>query len=155
MTTTTINAPASHVPTIAASGIAVSAVLTALGTFWDSPFGTEVPNRTPHDTSMGAMLSDYGSVLAMIAAAAAVVFGLVVRGAGRQRPGRRSAVLGVLGLLSTAAFWSGLPVVLVAGSLAAALIERDVAGRFRAGGRTALVLAPLTVGLAVWLAITG
>ncbi len=65
-----------------------------------------------------------------------------------DRPARAGLVVGLLGLLSLAAFWSGLPYV-----LGPAAIVLGLAGRARAGSRTpatiAVVLGSLTTLAAI------
>ena len=97
----------------------------------------------------------YFIVLGFIAVAAAIVFGLVVRTASAGHPGRRAAILGVVGFLSIAVFWAGLPTVFAAGAVACALAEKDKLGSYGPGSKTALALAPVITALAVWLAIAG
>lgn len=147
MSVTTAPAPtASRVPLLATLGYAASAVAMAVGTFWD---------LTDNEDDKGNQFGPYLVCLGLAAVALAVVFGFVVRGAEHGRPGRRSAILGVVGVLSIVVFWAGLPLVLAAGAIATALADRDVTGRFGAGSRAGLGLAAVTIALAVLLAITG
>lgn len=81
-------------------GSAMAAALAAWGTFGDEL----------HQTS------DYLIVFAIIGVAAAVVFGWIVpRGLRKESAGATALSLSVLGLLTIAVFWSGLPPVLAAG----------------------------------------
>jgi chromate transport protein ChrA len=146
MTATTNNLSStgpSRTPLIAALGVTASAALTAVGTFWD------VNNKGNSDTS-GWLIT-----LGIIAVAATLVFGLVVRTAESGNPGRRSVVLAVVGLPSVIAFWSGLPMVLVSAAVACALIEHDKTGRYGTGSKVAFALSALITVAAVSLAITG
>jgi hypothetical protein len=145
-TTNDLTTAPSRTPLLAALGIAASAVLTAVGTFWD------ITGNEPSDNHSA---SDYWPVLAIIAVTAAIVFGLVVRGAERGNPGRRSAVLGVVGVLSVAVFWAGLPMVLAAGSFACALADKDRRGSFGGGSKAGLALSALVTAGAVSAAIAG
>jgi cytochrome bd-type quinol oxidase subunit 2 len=149
MTTTTatteLTAP-SRTPLIAAIGYAVTAVLTAMGTFWDL---TNNESDSHHDAS------EYFIVLGIAAVGAALVFGLVVRTAATGNPGRRALILSVVGFLSVAVFWAGLPAVIAAGALACALTQKDKDGSFSVASKTALALSAITVALAVMLAIVG
>lgn len=135
----------SRTPLLATLGVGASAVLTAIGTFW-SPL-----NDADVDHSVG----EYLVVVGMAALCAAVVFGLVVRTAARGNAGRRAAILGIVGLLSLAAFWAGFPAVIAAGALGCALTQRDRAGSFSAGSKAGMALAAATAGLAVLLAVAG
>jgi hypothetical protein len=143
--TTTQTAP-SRTPLIAALGFATSAVLSAIGTFWDV---------TNNDNSNNHSASDYLFPLGVAAVLTAIVFGLVVRTAANGRPGLRSAILGALGVATLIVFWAGAPSVLAAGAIATALVERDETGSFGTGGKAGLALACVAVAGAVVLAITG
>lgn len=136
----------SRTPVLAALALALSAVLTAVGTFWDLTGNEETKN-----TEVGAYLA----VLGVAAVGCALVFGLVVRGADRGQPGRRSAILGVVGVVTLAVFWTGLPAILAFGAIATALTERDVVGRFGRGAKIGLGLALVTLAGAVAAAIAG
>jgi hypothetical protein len=145
-TTRTDTQAPSRTPLIATLGFATSAVLTAIGTFWDI---------SGNDSGNNDTFGEYVPVLGIAAVATALVFGLVVRGAERGNPGRRSVILGVLGVVTIMVFWSGLPSVLAAGAVATALVHRDVTGRFGKASATGLALAGLALAGAVVLAITG
>lgn len=142
---TTTEAP-SRSPLLAALGYGASAVLTAVGTFWDL---TDNESGTEHSAG------EYLVVLGMAAVMLAIVFGLVVRTADRGNPGRRSAVLGVVGFLSNAVFWAGFPAVIAAGSVACALIQKDRDDRYSTSSQAGLAVSALAVAAAVWLAIAG
>ena len=146
--TTAINvteAP-SRTPLLAALGVAASALLTAVGTFWDV---------TGNESGDNNSFSEYWPVLIIIAVTAAVVFGLVVRGAEAGNPGRRSLVLGIVSVLSNVVFWAGLPMVLVAGAVACALAEKETKGAFGTGSKVAFGLSLLATAAAVSAAIAG
>ena len=136
----------SRTPLFAALGVGISAVLTAMGTFWDLTDNEEGSN---HDAG------EYFIVLGIIAVAAAIVFGLVVRTAGAGNPGRRAAILAVVSVLSIAVFWAGLPMVLVSGVVACALIEKDKLGSLGVGSKVGLALSVAVTAMAVTLAIVG
>lgn len=140
-----VTAP-SRTPLLAALGLAASALLAAVGTFWDITDNDEVDDNT---------FADYWPVLVIAAVAAAIVYGLVVRTAAAGNAGRRSAILGVVGFLSNVVFWSGLPMVLASAALACALLDKDKAGSFGTGSKVGLAFAALTTAGAVALAITG
>jgi hypothetical protein len=132
-------------PLFAVIGTSAAAVLTAVGTFTD---------LTDNETG-GNDISEYLPVLGIIAVGVVLVFGLIVRTAHGAGAGTRSLALGIVGLLSSAVFWSGLPAVLAAGSVACALTAREETGRMPRKGIAALVLSAVTVGFAVWAAIAG
>jgi predicted membrane protein len=147
MTTTTndLTTAPSRTPLLAALGIAAASVLTAVGTFWD----------VNNNDAENSQASDWFICLGIIAVAAAVVYGLVVRGADAGNPGRRSVILGVVAFLSNAVFWAGLPMVLASAAVACAFIDRDKRGSFGGTSKAGLVLALLTAIPAVNLAIFG
>ena len=87
---------------VAIGAIVMATALAALGTFGDSA----------EQNQARAFLV----VCAVIAVAAAVVFGWIVpRGLQREATGAAALTLSILGLVSIAAFWSGLPPILAAG----------------------------------------
>lgn len=133
---------------LAVVGAVLSALLTAIGTFWDIT-GNDESTGSSHD------VRDYLVTLAAITVATIIVYALVVRRAAVGRPGRRSVILGVVAILSLAAFWAGLPIVLAGAAAAAAFAERDKLGGFGGGSKTGLTLAGLTTIAAVALAISG
>jgi hypothetical protein len=144
-TTTDLTTAPSRTPLMAALGIAASGALTAVGTFWD----LNNPDSGP------THVSDWLITLGIIAVAAAVVYGLVVRTAAAGNPGRRAAVLGVIAFLSLAVFWAGLPVVIASGAAACAFVEQDRKGSLGTGSKVALALAAITTAGAVTLAVFG
>ncbi|HXG77470.1 MAG TPA: hypothetical protein VNJ53_12970 [Gaiellaceae bacterium] len=94
--------PTRLAPAGAALSIALAAGLAAWGTFGEE----------------SADAWEYLAVLGFIAGAAALVFGWAVpRGLRRESAGGTALALAVLGLLSIAVFWSGLPPVLAGGGL--------------------------------------
>lgn len=144
-TMTTDDAP-SRTPLLATLGFATSAVLTAVGTFWD---------LTDNESGSQHSFGEYAVTLGTAAVMLAIVFGLVVRTAERGNPGRRAAILGVVSFLSNAVFWAGFPAVLAAGSLACALVQKERSARFSAGSLVGLGFSALSVAGAVSLAIAG
>lgn len=133
-------------PVLAAAGAGLSALLTALGTFVDF-------NNNDHGGHDG--IGAYLGVVGVIAVAAALVFGLVVRTATVHNAGRRGLVLAVLALITDVVFWSGLPCVLAAGAIACALTGRDAAGRFTNAGKAMLGLTTISIAAAIMFAIVG
>jgi hypothetical protein len=136
----------SRTPILAVAGVAASAVLSAIGTFAD---------LTGNDHHSGSQVGAYFASIGIAVVGAALVFGLVVRGAEQGKSWRRSLILGVLALVTCVVFWTGLPSVLVAGAIATALIDRDAVGRFTGGSKAGLVLAAVGTAGAIVLAIVG
>jgi hypothetical protein len=84
-------------------------------------------------------------VCAIIAVAAAVVFGLVVpRGLQREATGATALTLSILGLLTVVAFWSGLTPILAGGGALLGWAGRD-ATRGRGLSRAAVVIGALAL----------
>jgi hypothetical protein len=137
----------SRTPLVAVIGVALAALLTALGTFWDITGNDSEPEKHP--------LGQYLVVLAIIGVVAVVCYGLVVRRAMAGNPGRRSAILGAVALISVAAFWSGAPVVLASAAVATALIDGEKLGSVSTPAKIGVGLAGLTTLAAIGLAIAG
>jgi hypothetical protein len=133
---------------LAALGIVTSLIATATGTFLD------LTNNEP-TTGQDDDASVYLIVVGMTLVVALIAFGLVVRTAARGNASRRAAITGVGALLSVAVFWTGAPLVLVAATVACALVDRDKIGSMGAGSKVGLVFATFTAAAAVWLAIAG
>jgi hypothetical protein len=111
---------------VALASVALAAGLAAWGTFG----GTE-----------DGQIVEYLVVCAIIAVGALVVFGWAVpRFADSDAAARTALVLSVLGLLSIAVFWTGLPPVLAAGG---ALL--GWAARGRALAKAAIVVGALAL----------
>jgi hypothetical protein len=129
---------------VAVTAAVVAAALTAIGQFKDSTVGAE----------WGAWLIE----LAAIVLAAGVVFWLVVP---RSLAGstaviaRTALILGVLGFLSLVVFWLGLPTVLAAGAAYLAANTDRPSGRQHGFTVAALMLAGVTVVLAIIIAFVG
>ena len=86
---------------------------------------------TGHEDSM----LEYLIVLGIIGVAAIVVFGLVVRrGLRKESAAWTALVLSVLGVLTVAAFWSGLPPVLAGGGILLGWARRTPSPLGRTGG---------------------
>lgn len=131
-------------PAFAAASAGVSAVLTAIGTFW-SPLANYEATQSRDD------LFSWLFVVGIIAVASAITFGLVVRTARPERADRRGLVLAVLSAASIVVFWAGLPVVFAGGAACLALSNNPVTTK----GKIALAIAVLVSGSAVWLALAG
>jgi hypothetical protein len=129
-------------PVFAALGAGVSMVLTAVGAF------TDLTNNEsgPHDSVV-----DYLLVVGITLAAAAVVFGTVVRTAMPDNAAARSLALSIAGFLSLVAFWSGLPAVLAAGAVSCALTAHPRG----ALAKVSVGISAITLALAVAAAIAG
>ena len=132
---------------LALFGVIDAAVLTAIGTFWDV---------TGNDAAGASRdVGEYAVTLGMIALWTAIVFGLVVRTAAARNPGHRAVVLGLLAIPAVGIAWSGLPMVLAAGSLACVLQRRDGQGSIGTAGAVALAGCLLATVGAVAFAIAG
>lgn len=92
-------------------------------------------------------------VLAIIAVAAAVVFGVVVRrGLRKESAAWMALVLSILGFLTVAVFWSGLPPVLAGGGILLGWVSRDaVRGRWAAWAAIGLGVVALVADLAIYV----
>jgi hypothetical protein len=110
---------------VALAAIATAALLAAWGTFGDETHATR----------------EYLVVLAIIGVATLVVFGWAVPRA-LQSPavGWTAIVLGALGLVTVAAFWTGLPPVLAGGAGVLGWAQRGT-GR----GKVAIALSVLAL----------
>ena len=121
---------------VAIGAIALATVLAAVGT-WMGP--DEQGSR------------EFLVICAVIAIAAAVVFGWVVpRGLQREAAGATALTLSILGLVAVLAFWSGLTPILAGGGALLGWAGRD-AVRGRAMSRAAIGIG--AVALAGYLAI--
>jgi len=100
-----------------------AAALAAWGTFGESSAAGE-------QTAGGeSSVWEYLIVLAIIGVAALAVFGWVAPRALRKESAAWTAlILSVLGLLTVAAFWSGLPPVLAAAGILVGWASREAAG---------------------------
>lgn len=115
---------------VAIGSIALATVLSAVGT-WAG--GNEQGTR------------EFLVVCAVIAVAAAVVYGWVVpRGLQREAAGATALTLSTLGLLTVLAFWSGLPPILAGGGALLGWAGRD-AERGRGMCRAAIGIGALAL----------
>ena len=126
-------------PTYAALGAGLALVLTAIGTFGD----------LAADGTAKHGWEEYAVVVAIIALATALVFGLVVRSATPANAGTRAIVLAVLSVVSILVFWTGLPPVLAFGAIACAMTSRSGLAK------AAMVLAGIAIVGAGVLAVVG
>jgi len=97
-------------------------------------------------------------VLVAFVVVATMVVGLATdraRAVPPERAARRALVLAVLGAVTIAAFWTGVPAVLAGGAAGLALGTRRELGRLTAPAAVALAVVVLTVASAVYLAFTG
>jgi hypothetical protein len=122
---------------VAVAAVAVATAFAALGTF-GSPGGND-----------GA--TEFLVVLAIVAIGAVAVFGFVVpRGLGHEAAGASALVLSILGVLTVAVFWTGLPPILAAGGILLGWAGRN-AGRGRTMCRAAIAIG--TFALAADVAV--
>jgi hypothetical protein len=115
---------------VAVGSIVLATVLAAVGT-WGG--GDEQGTR------------EFLVVCAIIAVAAAVVFGWVVpRGLQREAAGATAVTLSILGLLAVLAFWAGLTPILAGGGALLGWAGRD-ADRGRGMSRAAIGIGALAL----------
>ena len=131
-------------PAWAVGSAGVSAVLTAIGTFW-SPLADYESTQT-----MGDFIS-YLVVLGTIAVAVGIAFGLVVRTATPERADRRGLILALVAVPTIAVFWTGFPMVFAGAGACLALSQ----GRISTVGRITLAVGVLVTAAAVALALAG
>lgn len=81
------------------------------------------------------------SVVVSVLVVAALVYGLLVPWAAKRSPGKAGLIVSIIGFLSMAAFWSGLPIVL--GSAGAVL---GLDAQERVGGKSGKATAAMIVG---------
>jgi hypothetical protein len=114
--------------------IALATVLAAVGTYSGDQQGTK----------------EFLVVCAIIAVAAAVVYGLVVpRGLHREAAGATALTLSILGLLTVVAFWAGLTPI-----LAGAGILLGLAGR-QASRNRGMCVAAIGIGALAFVGYLG
>ena len=122
--------PQQAIAPVAIGSIALATVLAAVGTYGS---GGEQGTR------------EFLIVCAVIAVAAAVVFGFVVpRGLHREAAGVTALTLSILGFLAVAAFWSGLTPILAGGGVLLGWAGR-YADRGRGMCRTAIGIGALSL----------
>ena len=119
---------------VALGSVALAAVLAAWGTF----------SGNGHDWQ------EYAIVCAIIAVGTLAVFGWAVpRWAGSPAAGRTALVLSCLGVLSVAAFWSGLPPLLAAGGAVLGWAARE-----RLSGKLAIALGAFALAADLLVYVT-
>lgn len=144
----------------APDGFTVAGAVLALGS---TLTGNYVENPWKDDPGWGVDFSGHGGWAALAVNTACIVVALVLVGVATSRardlaPERtavRALVLAGLGAAAIAVFYLGIPSVLAAGAVGLALDARRRLGRFPAPAAIAVVLAVLTVCLAVYLALAG
>ena len=114
--------------------VALAAVALAVANF----VSTE-----PGESGGGAA---YAATLAISLLVAAAVFGWAIPRT--ERPGHVGLAVGAIGLLSVAAFWSGLPYVLGPAAIVLGLLGRSRPGQ-RTPGTVAVALGALTTAAAI------
>lgn len=131
-------------PAWAAASAGISAVLTAIGTFW-SPLANYEATRTRND------FYSWLVVVGVITVGLAIAFGLGVRTASPERADRRGLVLALVSVPLVAVFWSGLPAVFAGAGACLALSN----GRPSTVGKITLLIGVLVLGVAVTAALAG
>ena len=138
------------------TGAVVALGCALVGAFVDTPWKSGAG-----DWGVDASGSGGWGGLALLVAIVAVGTVLVGLATGRARAldsgrtARRALVLAVLGVVSIAVFWTGLPPVLAGGAAGLALDSRRRLGRLPVTGAVALGLAVLIAAGAVYLAFAG
>lgn len=123
---------------IAVAAFALSAVLTAIGTFSGSD---------------DHQWREWLIVLGISAAATLIVFWVIVPRVNRL--GRGALILAVVGAVSIIVFWLGIPVVVAGGAALLALEARRTEPSDARLATPALALAGLTVAAAIVFAFVG
>lgn len=145
MTTPATLATGTHTwPAWAAATAGISAVLTAIGTFW-SPLANYEATQTKDD------FYSWLIVVGVIGVGLAIAFGVVVRTASPQRADRRGLVLALVSLPLVAVFWTGLPVIFAGAGACLALSN----GRPSTVGKITLAIGVVVLGVAVFAALAG
>jgi hypothetical protein len=133
----------------AVASVLLAAVLAGWEAFAPHTHSAEELAAAGEEHSAG----EYLVVLAIIAVAAMVVFGVVVRRGLRKQSAAWSAlVLSALGFVAIAAFWSGLPPVLAGGGIALGWASRDaVRARWVAWAAIVVGAAAIVADLALYV----
>jgi len=147
---TTTARPTSYGPGLApfaAAGVALSAVLTTIGTFSDAS----------ENNVLRREFVTLGIILAVAAATFWVTRRAIIRAHGdADRTARAGVVMAIVAFLSLIVFWAGLPSVLAAGATALAFEAHSRrAGYWGRGPVVTLALSGLTVLLACVAAFIG
>ncbi len=129
--------------TAAVLALLLAVALTALGTFVGEPDAEQT--------------GSYWIVVVVIVLVTAGVFALVVRAAeaGRANPAKTALVLAFIGLFSVIVFWLGLPAIFAVAGAFLAMRARAAQGEERLMSTSALVVAGITLLLAVYSAFFG
>ena len=143
-------------PPAAAAGVLAFALMLVM-TYLDTPFKASGSGRWAINTDLHPV-SELPFLALFAVLGTAVVFGVVVR-RGLARPASTTAkwalAAAVVGVVSIPVFWTGLPVVLAAGTAVLALDARTRDGRLGGVAGAALVVASLLTVGTVWLALAG
>jgi hypothetical protein len=140
---------------VTTAGAAVGLGCTLVGQYVQTPWKS--------DSAWGVDFAGGGGWTTLLVLVAFVVVALLLvgfatdraRAVPPERTARRALILAVLGALTIAVFWTGVPSVLAGGAAGLALDARRRHDRFPGPAAVALVLAALTVASAVYLAFTG
>ena len=156
--TTTQPSPAIRrlLPTAVGAGAAAQ-LLMLIGTYLWTPWREFGPGGWALDTD-GKSLGELLLIVGFAVAGAAVVFAVVVPWALRREPERTAVlalVVAIVAVVSVAAFWTGLPVILASGAVVLARDARHRLGRLPASAVVAIVLAAATGLIAIAIAFTG
>jgi hypothetical protein len=138
------------------AGAVLALACTVVGQYVETPWKSDSDGWGVDFAGAGGF-GALALLVGLVVIAAAVVSAVVgpARAAEATTAARRAAWLAVVGVLSLAVFWSGLPPVLAAGAAGLAVHSRRGLDRTPVAAAVALVLAVLTIAAAVFLALAG
>lgn len=137
------------------AGAGVALVCTLVGQYVETPWKSG-PGDWGIDVDGNGGWAALAFILAVVSAALVLV-GLATaraRSVEPERTARRALILGALGVLTLAVFWTGAPPVLAGGAAGLAVDVHRRTARQPATAATAGALAVLVVAAALWLAFT-
>jgi hypothetical protein len=153
--TTTPHRPAAVRPDPAtAAGAALALVCTLVGQYVEAPWKF-AGDSWGVDFAGGGGFGALAVLVVLIVVATIVVSAVVAAARAADAAARRALWLAVIGAVSLAVFWTGLPPVLAAGAAGLAASARRRLGRTPTAAAITFVLAGLTIAAALYLAITG
>ena len=126
--------------------------------------GTTTASRTPMLAGVGLAAAaavcavaadDPLAFFVMAAVVGALAFGLWVVPAANGHPGRRSGILALLAVVGLLVSSTGIPLVLAAASVACAVKQRDLDGRYDYPAELGLLLSAVVTAVTVLLVAIG
>lgn len=94
-------------------------------------------------------------VVPFVLVMAALVFGLLVPWAEKRSPAKAGLIVSILGFLSIAAFWSGLPVVLGGAGATLGLSSRESAASRGGKATAAIAVGSVAAILSIVIVVVG